>query len=261
MITVIKTPNESRLYTTDFSNRLGTGETVASGVVVSSPVGLTVGSGIVASPYVQFQISGGTHLTTYSINVKATTSSSNILEEQFEVAVRNIDWMTEMVIMLRLLINDMGDTQTYSDTRLAQLLCLGAKYVQEHQDGFAATYTIGVSELIMSPDPVVIGDDDFVGLTVLKAACFIDQGTVRTKAAAAGLRATLGSLSLDTSNNLDGFLKMLDKGPCAMFDDLIKDFAYGKPALFRAILSPFVNNKFDAARNLNYYMSSNRDRS
>lgn len=255
MITVIKTPSESRLYTTDFTNRLGTGETVASGVITSAPVGLTVGSGVVVSPYVQVQLSGGTHLTTYSVNIKAYTSSSNILEEQFEVAVRNIDWMTEMVIMLRLIINDMGDTQTYSDTRLAQLLCLAAKYVQE-QGGFAATYTIGVSELTMSPDPVVIGDDDFIGLTVLKAACFIDQSTVRTKAAAAGLRATLGSLSLDTSNNLDGFLKMLDKGPCAMYEELAKSFAYGQHGLFRAILSPFVHNQFDP-RSLDSY----RDRS
>ncbi len=166
-----------------------------------------------------------------------------------------------MVTPLRVLINDLDASPTYSDARLSQALCVASQQIQVHLS-FSTTYTIDYTALTITPDPTVAAtrDEDFVVLAVLKAACFMDQSLMRTKAAAAGLRATLGSLSLDTSNNLDGFIKMLQLGPCANFDDMAKDYAFGNPNIMKAVLSPFVNNQFDP-RDLNYYMGSDRDRS
>lgn len=155
-----------------------------------------------------------------------------------------------MVTPLRVMIGDLEATQVYSDDRLSQVLAVAAQQVQVHLS-FSTTYTINYTNNSISPDPTASTppDDDFVVLTVLKAACFIDTNALRTKAALAGIRATLGALSLDTSNNIQGYINTIKLGPCAMFEDLAADYAFGNPNIWKAILSPFINNQFDP-RNL-----------
>lgn len=151
-----------------------------------------------------------------------------------------------IVIPVRVLIGDLDSPSVYSDTRLSQVIAVAAKQVQMHLS-FTQTYVIDYTALTITPDPTAEAtlDDDFSMLVALKSACFIDTNTLRAKAAMAGLRATIGSLSLDTSNNLQGYLKTVEMGPCAMFEDLSVDYAYGNINLWKAILSPFINNQFD----------------
>lgn len=164
-----------------------------------------------------------------------------------------------IVIPLRVFIGDLDSPSVYSDSRLSQVAAVAAKEVQMHLS-FTQTYTIDLTSLTISPDPTASAtlDDDFCMLTALKAACYIDTNSLRAKAALAGLRATIGSLSLDTSNNLQGYVKTIEMGSCAMFEDLAIDYAYGNINLWKAILSPFINNQFDP-RNLTGNFSE-RDR-
>jgi hypothetical protein len=52
-------------------------------------------------------------------------------------------WQTSMTLMTRLLIADLADPPTYSDTRLQQLILLGARYVQQDVS-FSTTYSVNM---------------------------------------------------------------------------------------------------------------------
>ena len=157
-------------------------------------------------------------------------------------------WQTEMTIIVRTLINDLEVIPTYSDARIEQVIAVAATYVQQEAN-LNTSYTIDVSTSSLSPDPTTPNrNENFIALTCLKAACIIDQSTYRTKAATDGIRASLGSASLQVAGNLSGFKAILDQGPCAMYQQLLDDnniAGEGAVHVVQAVLSPFVGNNFD----------------
>lgn len=155
-----------------------------------------------------------------------------------------MSWQTDIPIIVRTLINDLSDNPTYSDERIKQVIAVAAKYVQfdvvlDHK------YIVNVSDPNITPDPTDDNDDIFISLVSLKSACIIDQSALRTRAAAEGIRAALGPASLAVNNSLAGFIAILDKGPCASYDELVSHWDVKEATAIRAILSPFVGNKFD----------------
>ena len=160
-----------------------------------------------------------------------------------------MSWQNELTSIVRVLINDNGPTYTYSDLRIQQSLVVAAKYVQfdvvlDHQ------YLVDISNLQITPDPTLDNDDIFISLTSLKAACIIDQSNFRTKAAMEGIRAALGPASLSVGGSLAGWKEVIKHGPCALYDDLVEHWDVANASAVRAVLSPFIGNKFDP-QNLN----------
>lgn len=155
-----------------------------------------------------------------------------------------MSWKIELPLIVRTLINDLSDNPSYTDERLLQVLTVAAKYVQ-----FDVTldnlYTIDVVNLDMTPDPSINNDDIFISLVCLKASCIIDQSAVRTKAALEGIRASLGPASLSVGGSLAGLKMILDNGPCAAYDELSSHWDVKEATAIRAVLSPFVGNRFD----------------
>ena len=153
-------------------------------------------------------------------------------------------WQEEIISIVRVLINDIGPDYTYSDERITQCILVASKYVQfdvvlDH------SYEVDVINQTISPDPTIDNDNIFIDLVSLKAACIIDQSNFRTKAVLEGLRASLGPASLSVNNNLAGWKEILKHGPCALYDGLIEHWDVANASAIRAILSPFVGNKFD----------------
>jgi hypothetical protein len=163
-----------------------------------------------------------------------------------------MSWTIEIPIIVRTLINDLGDQPVYSDSRLLQVITVAAKYVQ-FDVSLDNTYTINVVNSSISPDPTANDDSIFISLVSLKAACIIDQSTLRTRAALEGIRAALGPAQLSVAGSLAGWNLILDKGPCAAYDELASHWDVKEATAVRAILSPFVGNKFDP-RSLSTYM-------
>lgn len=170
-----------------------------------------------------------------------------------------MSWNIEMPIIVRTLVNDWADTPTYSDERLLQIIVVAAKYVQ-FDVNLEHSYTLDIVNPNITPDPTDDDDSIFINLTCLKAACLVDQSTVRTKAALEGIRAALGPAQLSVGGSLQGFLEILNKGPCAAYDELASHWDVKEATAVRAILSPFVGNKFDPrsirtnlARDRNFY--------
>lgn len=155
-----------------------------------------------------------------------------------------MSWDVEIPIIVRTLINDLSENPTYSNERLLQVISVAAKYVQfdvslDHE------YIVDVVNPSISPDPTADNDSIFISLVSLKAACIIDQSVLRTKAASEGIRAALGSATLSVTNSLSGFKLIIDHGPCAAYDELTSHWDVKEATAIRAVLSPFVGNKFD----------------
>jgi hypothetical protein len=166
-----------------------------------------------------------------------------------------MSWKKEIPIIVRTLINDLSDTPTYSDERILQVIAVAAKYVQfdvvlDH------SYTINVANPTITPDPTLDNDSIFISLVSLKTACIIDQSVLRTKAATEGIRAALGPAQLSVAGSLAGIKMIIEEGPCAAYDELVSHWDVKEASAIRAVLSPFVGNKFDPrAIQLNPYRS------
>jgi hypothetical protein len=163
-----------------------------------------------------------------------------------------MSWQNELTIIVRTLINDINEPYEYSDPRIQQVIAVAAKYVQFDVD-LDRSYQIDVVNSNISPDPTADNDDTFIGLVSLKAACIIDQSNLRTRAALEGIRAALGPAQLSVTGSLAGWNLILDKGPCAAYEELSSHWDVKEATAVRAILSPFVGNKFDP-RSLSSYM-------
>ncbi|NDG33424.1 hypothetical protein EB118_25640 [bacterium] len=155
-----------------------------------------------------------------------------------------MSWQLEIPIIVRTLVNDLSETPIYSDDRILQCIVVGAKYVQ-FDVNLDYTYTIDVVNPDITPDPTEHNDSIFISLVSLKAACIIDQSTLRTKAALEGIRAALGPANLSVAGSLAGIKMILDTGPCATYDELTSHWDVKEATAIRAVLSPFVGNNFD----------------
>lgn len=151
-------------------------------------------------------------------------------------------WQDEAIPALRVIINDLSETPTYSDGRLEQLLVVAAKFV--NHDLQFDDYTISISDCTISPDPS--NDDVYMNFIVLKAGCITDEGLLKTKAYSAGIVARCGPAMLDTVQHLAGFKELLQYGPCKAYTELKKQWLFNGNMVnvFRAVLGPFVSNDF-----------------
>lgn len=159
-----------------------------------------------------------------------------------------MSWQTELTVIVRTLINDLTVPYEFSDARIEQCLVVAAKYVQfdvvlDH------AYDVDVVAQTITPDPTIDNDEIFISLVSLKAACIIDQSTYRTKTATEGIRAAVGPLSLSVgmgaASPANAWKVVLEHGPCALYEGLIEHWDVANASAMRAVLSPFIGNKFD----------------
>lgn len=167
-----------------------------------------------------------------------------------------MSWQIEIPIIVRSWINDLSDNPTYSDERIQQLIVVAAQYVIKEVD-LPIEYTINIITPEITPDPTLleVKDLDFIGLTALKASCILDQSSLRTRAVSEGIRAALGPAQLSVGAGRS-YEVLLNKGPCALYDQLKDGYQMGEAKVIHAILSPFVGNKFDSR-----YLQDSSDRS
>lgn len=246
----VQNVDEEKNYTIDFSDVLGTDTIDTADVTVtadaSSPASpqMTAGTPSVSGNNVIVELSGGSPNETYSVITTIVTDGGQTFTAAITVLVTEAPWLVELVLMLRLMINDMADPPTYSDTRLGQLIVMAARYVMNEVE--VGTYRINVKDLVISPDPTAEDsrNEGFINLIILKAACLADFATFRVKAQLEGVKATLGPANLQVSGNIGGFKTLIEKGPCAAYEEFRFRYALGQ---FRgkAIMTPFISNHYD----------------
>ena len=153
-------------------------------------------------------------------------------------------WQPTLTLIVRNLINDVNTPYEFSDSRIEQVLVVAGQYVQ-FDVNLSIRYEIDVINKTFNPDPVVGKDDIFNSIVCLKAACIIDQGTFRTKAALEGISTKLGPAVLNLSGTLQGWKSIIEHGACALYDQLTEHWDVQNATAWAAVLSPFVGNRFD----------------
>src|SRR5688572_28304397 len=93
-------------------------------------------------------------------------------------------WDSEMVIILRHMIDDLAETPKYTDDRLMQLILTGAQFAQE-ENSFSVVYTIDIENFSLKPDPTArtARDNAFINLTLLRSACLLGSSGLAKVAA------------------------------------------------------------------------------
>lgn len=166
-------------------------------------------------------------------------------------------WQDELTTMVRTLINDSVEPYQFTDARIQDTILVAGKYLQ-FDINLDHSYAIDVVNKTITPDPTTDDDEIFIILASLKAACLVDQGTLRTKAAMEGVRAALGPASLSVGGAAAGWALILEHGPCKLYDDLVEHWDVANASSIAAVLGPFSGNKFDPE--FQHIRSRNSDR-
>ncbi len=130
-------------------------------------------------------------------------------------------WDVNLVLMLRVLINDLNAPQTNTDAYLQRILVAAGIYVNS-QIELPEDYVYDIDAITIVPDPLVSEDTISEALMPLKAACIMNQGDFQ-KAIGQGIKVRDGDTAIDTSVGFRGYKDILELGPCAAYDKLLWD--------------------------------------
>lgn len=153
-------------------------------------------------------------------------------------------WETEMVEILRIMINDMDVPYRYSDVRLQKIIVAGAQTMMaEVGNRFITIYTTDIATPDITPDPCDrtsgARDEDFINLTLLKSACFIDNCVARDAARKGGVSIREWATSLDTKGLFTSAMSILQNGWCKTYEESMFQFLVGNSSVCTAVLGPF----------------------
>lgn len=158
-----------------------------------------------------------------------------------------MSWQDESIYMLRVLINDIDSSNyTYSDASLTQVLLVSANYVNQSVD-FINDYTVSIQNESISPDPTEDPKDPaFINLLVLKSACFILGGEMRTSANNS-ISVTDGPSTINMGGVFSS-IKDANKYFCDLYDKARIDH-YMASNLGQVISTPFTNENLSPRDN------------
>lgn len=148
-------------------------------------------------------------------------------------------WADEMVTILRYMVND-ADATTYSDDRLTYTLVVAAQLIKTEVT-FSTSYSVNVNNQTISPDPTTASprDESYINLVCLKAAAMTDHGSA-IQAARRAISVRDGSSAIDLRGQLEGWLKLLEKGYKALYEQAKLEYKMGQTPIAGAmVLTPF----------------------
>lgn len=130
-------------------------------------------------------------------------------------------WDINLVLMLRVLLNDFNAPQKNTDLYLQRVLVTAGIFVNS-QIELPKDYVYDIDAVTITPDPLVSEDAISEALIPLKAACIINQGDFQ-KAIGQGIKVRDGDSAIDTSVGFRGYKDILELGACAAYDKLLWD--------------------------------------
>lgn len=146
-------------------------------------------------------------------------------------------WPTDMIIMLRHLIDDLSATPTYSDDRLKQLTLVSAILVANDME-LTTGYTVDLTGLTISPDPMA--DEDYSNLIILKSACLLSETDLRSNACKF-LKVKDDKSYIDNTAAMEVYKTIYSgkNGPCALYQQALTEFQINQISnIGRAIMTP-----------------------
>lgn len=149
-----------------------------------------------------------------------------------------MSWDTEIVTMVRYMINDYGTTQTYSDDTLITTILISVQWVQQENE-FINRYVTNIDNQTLNPDPTneSARDESFMWLVSLKSACMIGQAELKRISGQAIAITDEGS-SIDLRGTLQGKI-VAAKAFCDDYTSATWRYRLQKAPSGRGIFGPF----------------------
>lgn len=157
-------------------------------------------------------------------------------------------WKPIAVNLLRGLINDLGGTYVYSDSRLEELLTINA-YLLTSEIDFDYSYTVDIVDLSISPDPDTNSDIDFISLLVLKCCCMIKSGEYKDDSLKA-VATKDGPSSIDMRSRVDHKKEIAHKA-CEDYEKAKIAFMAGDRSVGRAIVGSYNSGSAASSKTFN----------
>jgi hypothetical protein len=137
--------------------------------------------------------------------------------------------------MVRVLVSDIDTPQKYTDAYIQQVL-VTAGIITDADFAFDYTYVYSISDLTITPDPVINNDFEFMSLVPLKAACLLTTGEFK-QALGQGIKVRDGDSAIDTSVSFRGYSDILELGACKSYENL-KWTLSASSGVGKAVLGP-----------------------
>lgn len=145
-------------------------------------------------------------------------------------------WHTNMITMLRHIIDDTDSPYEYADEKLKELLCISSVFVITSID-FSVTYTVDIGAQTITPDPVDNNDTDFQVLVVLKAACTLVSNEYKG-ASSKAISVRDGPGAIDARGVAEGKKNIMDS-LCNKYNDAILAYKTGNGLCGHGIVGPY----------------------
>lgn len=147
-------------------------------------------------------------------------------------------WQTEMVPIVRYLINDATAPYTYEDSRIQQTIAIAAQLTLI-TTSFDKDYVVDVATPSITPDPTdETRDDAFISLVSIQAACIILGAEVKT-ASQSSVRIQDGPHTIDLTGGGAITVKRW-QDMCAKFDAARKQYLGGNSKNGQAVIGPYT---------------------
>jgi hypothetical protein len=157
--------------------------------------------------------------------------------------------------MLRHIINDVDDPQTYTDVRLQTALIVGAQFVT-NEVNLVNVYTLDFNEITISPDPTVNADPWMINLTVMKTSIVMMTNNLRLAGLSSFIIKDIDMMA-DTTSAARVSKELLDEIK-EMYEHAKMEYMIGVAPQVSAILGAF--NILAGGSRAPYYSYSDRDR-
>ena len=148
-----------------------------------------------------------------------------------------MSWQTEMVPLVRVLINDITTPVTYTDERLESLIVTSAQLVSMSVE-FDYSYSMNIAAGTISPDPTINRDDPFINLVSLYSAWIISLGEAKAGAAMA-IRVVDGPSTVDASQSSKDKMA-LSQLMKKYYEHAKAQYIMGNSRAAQAILTPYT---------------------
>lgn len=169
-------------------------------------------------------------------------------------------WQDEMVMILRVMVNDLDTPYKYTDARLQTVIVAASNMVEfDCASKFTQDYIGDITALSITPDPTDrvnnTRDDNFVTLTLLKSACFVDNAAAREAARKGGVSIREWNTSIDTRGIFNAFMTIFesDKGWCEQYQESKFIYLAGQ-SMGVGVFGPFrtIYNAYNASAGYSY---------
>lgn len=136
-------------------------------------------------------------------------------------------WGPPIINIFRAHIGDFSTPHTWTDSRLTDIL-VAAAYQVSIEATCITSPTINIATYQFSSNPFLY--PAYLNLVLLKGACLIDRGQLRTRALQEGVRATCGPAMLEVkSGGSSAYTILFEHGPCAAYKDLLENLCFRDP--------------------------------